>query len=208
MLVGDPSVFAIESTAIEWYERLSFRALGSFVVHIDGVAYGRPESDATLLACAFDEVSRRHRARGTHDAAFATDSSGIAIAAAFEASLSRPEIDAEPVLGQSTEAFGAFLATRGIRWAPGGDEEWDDRSRILQFDVGDQVRIVAFKGTEPTRFDHPSFRDAWMEAERFYDVLRDWSSTFQREWERARKIPEGIDQDWDQLAAWRLKHGN
>lgn len=47
-----------------------------------------------------------------------------------------------------------------------------------------------------------------MEAERFYDVLRDWSSTFQREWERARKIPEGIDQDWDQLAAWRLKHGN
>jgi immunity protein 42 of polymorphic toxin system len=36
MIVGNPSIFAIESQITKAYESLSMRALGFFVVHIGG----------------------------------------------------------------------------------------------------------------------------------------------------------------------------
>lgn len=40
MTIGDPAVFAVESQITSAYERLSLRALGLFVIHIQGQTYG------------------------------------------------------------------------------------------------------------------------------------------------------------------------
>jgi hypothetical protein len=58
MIVGDPSVFAIESEITRAYERLSFRALGYFVIYVCGRSYGVRAPDATMLACSFDAVEK------------------------------------------------------------------------------------------------------------------------------------------------------
>lgn len=50
MIVGNPSTFAIESQITRAFERLSFRAPGSFTILVDGFRYGVYEPDATLLA--------------------------------------------------------------------------------------------------------------------------------------------------------------
>ena len=67
IVVGNRSVFAIESCITTIYEGLSQRALGFFVIYIDGVCYGVRSPDATLLACSFDAVQRRILRRGTHN---------------------------------------------------------------------------------------------------------------------------------------------
>ena len=56
VMVGDPTLFAIESAITQAFERLGFRALGYFVVHLNGRCYGVRRPDATL---ALTEVSRR-----------------------------------------------------------------------------------------------------------------------------------------------------
>ena len=39
MIIGDPSVFAVESGFTKAYKRLSFRALGFFVIHVGACRY-------------------------------------------------------------------------------------------------------------------------------------------------------------------------
>jgi len=68
MIAGNPSRFAVESGITEAYERLSFLALGFFNVHIEGRRYGVHATDATLLACSFDEIEERIAERGIHTA--------------------------------------------------------------------------------------------------------------------------------------------
>ena len=50
MMFGIQEIFGIESGVAQAYERLSFRALGFFVLHVGGMRYGVFEPDATLLA--------------------------------------------------------------------------------------------------------------------------------------------------------------
>lgn len=59
MIIGNPSIFAIESTITRAYERQSLRALGFFVIHVRGHCYGVRSPDSTFLACSYDEVLRR-----------------------------------------------------------------------------------------------------------------------------------------------------
>src|SRR5882672_2282909 len=80
MTVGNPNIFAIESRISQAYERLSFRALGYFVIHVRGHTYGRRSPDSTMLACSFDAVERRIAERGKHIAPFAGESDAGRIA--------------------------------------------------------------------------------------------------------------------------------
>jgi len=73
VIVGNPAALALESGITEAYARLSFRALGFFVIHVGGRSYGVRSSDATMLACSFDQVKKRIVDRGGHTAAFATE---------------------------------------------------------------------------------------------------------------------------------------
>jgi len=94
MLVGDSKLFAIESGTTKAYERLSFRALGYFVIHIAGLRYGVLAPDATMLACSFDEVERRIARRGRHTAPFASQIDGGKIADAYRDAIYAPDQEA------------------------------------------------------------------------------------------------------------------
>ena len=148
MLIGDPATFAIESAIAEAYERLSFRALGYFVVHIHGVAFGVREPHATMLACARDRVEQRLRFRGNHRLVLPMEVDAVALASAVEVALFGSEGDDWRGLGYSALDLRERLSDCEIVWAPGGDEEWDDGSRIVQLDVDQQVRLIGFKSPE------------------------------------------------------------
>jgi len=79
-------------------------------------------------------------------------------------------------------------------WAPDGDKAFDDWSHVLQFDVGERVRLIAFKSSEQGYHHAPdTLADAWLEAEEFYRVLEEWRSAFVAEWKLAPKIKESED---------------
>src|SRR6478672_7257374 len=144
MIVGTPSVFAIESSISRAYERLSLRALGFFIIHIGGRSYGRRTPDSTMLACSYDEVERRITRRGRHSVPFGAETDGAKIANAFRAVLYSDSPQGN-YFGLPFLTFRDMLQSSHIVWAPDGDEAFDDGSYILQFDIDDNVRLIAFK---------------------------------------------------------------
>ena len=74
------------------------------------------------------------------------------------------------------------------RWyrQPDGDEAFDDGSYVLQFDLGDRVRLIAFKRPE-SLVDPASVREVWLSSDTFYNALREWRDTFLAEWESLPK---------------------
>jgi hypothetical protein len=83
LVIGNPSVLAIKSSITRAYQRLSFRALGFFVIYVGGRCYGRRSPDSTMLACSFDEVKRRISLRGSHTTPFASEPDAGKVADAF-----------------------------------------------------------------------------------------------------------------------------
>lgn len=92
MKIGDPLILAIESNISQAYNRLSFLALGSFMIQVGGRRYGICEPDATMMGCSFDAVERRVTARGSHVAPFAEYGAGE-IAYAFRSAIYGDEQD-------------------------------------------------------------------------------------------------------------------
>jgi hypothetical protein len=180
VIVGDPRTFAIESSITRAYEQLSLRALGFFVLHVGGRCYGKRTSDATMLACSYDEVESRIAGRGGHVAPFASAPNTGLIANAVRESLYAAE--PEPAYFDiPAEEFREIIYSRRILWAPDGDEAFDDGSHVLQFDVGGQVRLVAFKAGAGSEHDPNTLRDTWLTADRFYRTLQDWHDAFEAE---------------------------
>lgn len=188
MLVGDPSFFAIESRIALAYERLSFRALGFFVIHVGGKSYGKHSLDSTMLACSYDEVERRISMRGNHTAAFASEQGAEMIADAFRNALFA-EHQQDSYFGISRADFSDLIWSKRLVWAPDGDEAFDDGSCVFHFDVGDRVRLIAFKsrggGHDPT-----TLVDLWLAADDFYSVRHGWREAFKTEWASTPKARE------------------
>lgn len=195
IIVGDPAVCAIESEITRAYERLSFRALGYFVIHVDGELYGVKAPDATLLACSFDQVEARLANRGRHTAEFSREPDPARVADVINSCVygddpdaARPDSGTERPLGLSEQEVSSVIADNAIIWAPDGDEAFDDGSSVLQFDVGEQVRIIAFRrGDDGTQISN--VRDVWLPADNFYEILRKWHASFLSEWLGAPKEP-------------------
>lgn len=190
MLIGDLNRFAIESSITTAYERLSFRALGCFVMHIGGICYGVRKPDATMLACSWDEVEQRLAERGKHNLDFAEHPVAGEIADAVRFAIYAPDQEDKYFFGLSQPDFSQCIHSQKLVWAPDGNEAFDDGSFVLQFDVGNRVRLIAFK-TSPGYYHDPStLRDVWLEAEEFYQILKAWHAAFASEWQAAPKIPE------------------
>ena len=86
------------------------------------------------------------------------------------------------------------IASHRITWAPDGDEAFDDGSYVLQFDVGDKVRLVAFKsGDLGHQYDPETLNDRWLEADQFYSILQQWRDAFEAEWRGMPRVPESED---------------
>ncbi|MGC2473729.1 MAG: Imm42 family immunity protein [Candidatus Sulfotelmatobacter sp.] len=187
MLIGDPSILAIESEITHAYERRSFLALGFFAIHVSGRSYGRRSSDSSMLACSHDEVERRIAARGAHTAAFA-ESDAAKIADSFLSAVYANE-QQDNYFGIPRAEFVDLIYSKNIVWAPDGDSAFDDGSCVLQFDVEDQARVIAFK-SERCMNVPDSVRDIWLPADHFYKILKDWQGTFIAEWASLPKEPE------------------
>jgi hypothetical protein len=194
MIVGNPSVFAIESGITQAYERLSFRAIGYFVIHVASQRYGVFAPDATMLACSFDEVGRRIVGRGKHTSPLSSQLDAADIACAFRNAVFGEEPN-ESYFGIPLEEFGTLFNRKSNRllWAPDGDEAFDDRSYVLQLDVKNRVRLIAFKAGDGFPYDPATLSDMWLPADEFYGVLGQWYAAFEREWTAAQKISKSQD---------------
>ena len=92
----------------------------------------------------------------------------------------------ETYFGMNEAQFTKTLYSKSLVWAPDGDEAFDDGSYVLQFDVGDRVRLIAFKRPE-SLVDSTSVREVWLSSDSFYSTLREWRNTFLAEWESLPK---------------------
>ena len=189
MIVGQPSIFAIESGITEAYERLSFRALGFFVIHVGGQRYGVYKPDATLLACSFDEVGDRISRRVELTAPFAAELDAGKIADAVCNAIYAEEPD-EGFFGIPQPEFRDLIYSNHLLWVPDGDEAFDDGSYVLQFDVEDRVRLIAFKTDEGYRHDPKTLSAVWLAADDFYQILQHWHDAFEAEWTATSKTSE------------------
>jgi hypothetical protein len=185
MLIGDPSVFAIESSITEAYESRGQLALGYFVIHVDGACYGRRAPDSTLLACSFDGVWERIANRGGHTAPFAVEPCAAEIADSVHNAIYGQE-QRESHFGMSLCDFVDCVYSNHIIWAPDGDEAFDDGSSVLQFDVVDRIRLIAVRRSDGTSDDLSALKDIWLASELFYNILQQWHEAFAHEWGRKR----------------------
>ena len=194
MIIGDPSIFAIESGISEAYERLSLLSLGFFVIHINGRRYGVFEPDATMLACSFGAVEERITHRGRHTAPFANELDAGKIADAFRHAIFADEPEDE-YFENSRESFKELFYTQSVdrMWAPDGDQAFDDRSYVLHFDVEDRVRLIAFQCQDGISYTHGTLSDVWLAADDFYNILRQWHDSFDAQWAAMPKSPDAID---------------
>ena len=186
MIVGDPSRFAIKSEITTAYDNAGLLALGYFVVHVNGLRYGVQDSDATMLACSFDEVDRRLKGRGSHLAGSAIGLPAGTIADAFRAAIYGVVDPAEDPNRGAIEAFGED-STSHLEWTD-GDEAFDDGSYLLQFDVGERVRLIAFRCLDDGLRDPTCTAEVWLAADCFYGVLREWHEKFHAEWLSLPKV--------------------
>jgi Immunity protein 42 len=189
---GDKARFAIESGIDRAYESLGSLALGYFVIYIHGHRYGVYAQDATLLACSFGEVEDRIARRGKHTAFFSIEPDAGAIADAYRDSCYNPDIEDEKRFGISNLCD--IVHDSHLVWAPDGDEAFDDWSHILQFDVGDRVRLIAFRSIEGNYHHDPrTLQDIWLGTDEFYSILQEWLEEFMKAWTAAPKISETGD---------------
>ncbi len=179
MLIGDPLTFAIESEITKRWKGPSLGALGYFIIHVNAHCYGVKSPDATMLANSFGEVEARIAMRGRHTAPFAT-ADAFELADAYSRAIYIESREDELFLGMPEAQFTAAIYSRQLIWAPDGDEAFDDGSHVLQFDVDDRVRIVAFN--RPDWLPDPrSINEIWLPANDFYCTLEEWREGFQKQ---------------------------
>lgn len=188
MIAGTSDIFAIESGITETYERLSLRALGYFVIYVGGIRYGVYKTDATMLANSFDEVGKRIADRGRHTCSFADETDPAQIADAVTRALYKEGQDEDLLLGVDRREVRHLLTSRDLLWAPDGDRAFDDRSFVLQFDVLDRVRLIAYKRTSGLLYDPNTVRDVWLAEDDFYNILKEWYDSFHTDWRLSAKI--------------------
>ena len=187
MLIGNTSTFAIESQITRAYAQLSLRALGYFVIHLCGHCYGVNSPDATMLACSLNEVNDRIGRRGKHTAPFADKPSAGEIAHAIRDAIYAPDAEGKHFFGLPHAMFERMIFSNHLMWAPDGDEAFDDGSCVLHFDVGDRVRLVAFKSSRNSDHREPTtISSIWLPADEYYSILEQWRDAFETECMTAR----------------------
>jgi len=194
MIIGDKSRFAIESGITNAFQRLSFLALGYFVIYAGGRRYGVYAPNATMLACCYDAVGRRIARRGQHTAQFASEPNAGAIANAYRDAIFDPDQEYECFFGISQPEFRDLIYSNHLALGPECDQAFDDGSYVLQFDLAERIRIIAFKINEQGYHHNPrTLVDLWLASDDFYKLLEDWRNAFHAAWTAAPKISEAED---------------
>lgn len=118
---------------------------------------------------------------------FASESDGRAIADSVYRAIYAWDQEDKQFFGIGHADFKAMIHGTRIMWAPDGDEAFDDGAYVLQFDVGDRVRLIAFKSGEDYHPVPESLVDIWMNADEFCQILKDWHDGFIQEWHNRPK---------------------
>ena len=181
MIVGSRDSFGIEYEIAEAFPDGSQRALGYFVIYLVGKAYGVREPEASMLGCSFEEVENRIGRRGAHRIQRLSDISADLIVEAFLDAIYR-ETDRDSYFGHTKSEFENALCDAHIQWAPDGDEAFDDGSYVLQFDIEDKVRLIAFQNMESPDDMANSIAEKWIEGDQFYGILSEWRELFIADW--------------------------
>lgn len=183
MIIGDASIFAIDSSVTAVYSVSDMKVLGSFCFHVAGKSYGVQHPQATMLACSVDAIQARIARRGAHLSSFSSRSAAH-VARLYLAGLYGVHYDTEE--GLRTEAQSFAQESQLAQWvmAPDGDEAFDDGSHVLQFDLRNKVRLIAFRNEDGLDAMLDSISEVEMEEERFYSLLRDWDNAFRSECKR------------------------
>lgn len=180
MIIGRKENFAIEHEITEVYQRLGAKALGFFVIYVDGRCFGIRRPDATLLACSFDKVQKLVCARGHESASFLKDVDSFYISkTVFECY--HGDLSENSYFGMSPDEFDNWVVKAKIIWAPDGDQAFDDGSFILRLEVEDRVRLIAFRATEKYVVDVDSLAEVTVGADVFYSILAEWLAAFETE---------------------------
>ena len=191
MLVGDKSIFAIESGITRAYEGAGFHALGFIVIYVGGCRYGIHSPDAAMLAGPLGAVKERIARRGSHIVPFATEPDAGKIADAVSDAIYAPNQENIQFFNVPQPVFYKLIHSSHISWAGELDEAFDDLSYLLQFDVKDRVRLIAFKSRDDGYHHDPiTLNDVWLEADKFYGILAEWTDAFEAEWMRLPKLPQ------------------
>ncbi len=182
MLIGDPSVFAIESGVSRHLVSRSQMAVGYFLIHVGGIEFGVREQEASLLACSYDSVCERIQNRCNHRLKLKRAYQTLELVQAYQSAIYGVGPECETYLGLDVESFRDQFARSKVGWAPDGDEAFDDGSHIMQFDTEDDVCLIGFKN------DHyieniQEIVEISMDGDAYYGVLETWSELFLSEWE-------------------------
>lgn len=182
MIVGTPEVFALESVMTQANPRPSLRGLGYFRIHVSGKAFGRCEPDATMLANSYDAVLERLARRGAHTLPLFEEQDADAIADAVNTAIFGNVPATWSSVGARRDELASAIHASRIVWAPDGDAAFDDGSRVLQLDLTNKSRVIGFCVGDQGEVDPSSVREVRLPSADFYEVLREWSDQFNREW--------------------------
>lgn len=119
--------------------------------------------------------------RGRHTMPCAAEADAGSVAGAFRDAVYGDE-PIESHFGIPSPQFREMTYLNRIAWAPDGDEAFDDGSYVLQFDIKDLVRVVAFKSAPDGGYDPATLRDARLATDEFYAILQEWHDAFEKEW--------------------------
>jgi hypothetical protein len=195
MIFGQVEAFAIECVISEAYSSVSIKANGIFVIYLDGFRFGIRETNATALGGIIGRLLDRVSMRGKHHAPFAekADAEKIALALleVFYSDHYSKQDSKKLLLNTPYSKLEKICLNSDLRWAPGGEEAFDDGSHVLQFDIGDKVRLVGF--IHQPGFVPSDLRDVWLPAELFYGTLVQCYHWFEREWGCAEKVDIDMD---------------
>lgn len=186
------SAFAIESFVSTAYYQESIRAIGYFLIKINGISYGVKDDYATALACSYDSVMKRLEMRGRHTApADLIKLPALELAQMLNSLLyDYPEDDRQDSWKFSTSKDDLInlIYTNDLLWAPDGDEAFNDDSRVLQFDMDNEtVRLIGYKTTEENRIIISTLTDLKTTSDEYYLTLKEWADGFYKEWQNSEK---------------------
>ncbi len=181
MLIGDTSMFAVESGLTVAWESRRWRGAGWFILHVGGREYGLRRNDAASLGCHLLNLKEQIARRGIHVAPFAEEPDAHKIAFAFRHSVYAEESH-DIYLGLPALELSRISSSSDLLGLTNGQEAFDDGSEVLQFDIGGRVRLIAYTSRKGWAHDPETLRDTWLPADAFYGVLQRWVNAFESEW--------------------------
>lgn len=194
MIIGNPEVFALESEQTDLFEGGPWLSNGTFFLHIAGRRFGSDNRGNTNMSIVLWEIERRLNDRGEHNLDHLGAMDAATLASIFEDVVYRMEPQQQYEFMSASE-LGDALYTAGINWSYGMGEAFDDGSRILQTDVGDQVCVVGYRVDHANELGYQpdSLREQWLSSDEFYGLLEEWRQAFLREYDALPKRPWPVD---------------